>query len=75
MKHNWTKKEDQSDEDIWYKGTVVDVLDLDEYSSDWQFQVQYDGYENEDRTVVKLIKDWKEGWLKILEDEEEEEKE
>ena len=69
------KKEDGSDEDIWYKGTIVGVLDLDEYSSDCEFKVQYDGYENEDHTVVKLIEDWKEGWLEILEDEEEEEKE
>ena len=45
---------------------VIGGLDLDEYCSHCESQVQYDGYENEVHTVVKLIEDWKQGWLETI---------
>lgn len=45
-------------------GQVVGVLDDDEYSSDCEFQVAYEG--DDDFTVVNLVEDWKEGWVQIM---------
>lgn len=63
IRHKWTMSDGK---DEWYSGKVVRVLDDDEFSSDCEFQVQYDGYEDEEHTVVKLIEDWKLGWLEIF---------
>ena len=53
--------------DTWNTGTVFGALDLNEYCSHYESQVQYDGYENVVHTVFKFIEDWKEGcWLEII---------
>ncbi len=44
-----------------YKGVVVSCLDNDEYDTDCEFEVQYDG--SDEKYEVKLVEEWKKGWV------------
>ena len=61
IRHKWNL--DGKDE--WFHGLVVGVLDEDEYSTDCEFQVEYDDDDDEQPTVVKLIEDWQLGWVEF----------
>ena len=51
----------------WYKGEVTAVFGDDELDTYCEFEMEYDGFE--DRNLVELIEDWKEGKVKIIEED------
>ena len=52
----------------WYKREVTAVFGYNELDTDCEFEMEYDGFE--DRNLVELIEDWKEGKVKIIEEED-----
>ena len=62
------KRIDHEWKEGWFKGTVTAIFDENEFDTDCEFEVEYDGYE--EHILVELIKDWKEGKVKILSNEE-----
>ena len=64
------KRTDHEWKEGWFKGTVTAIFDDDEFETDCEFEVEYDGYD--ERILVEVIEDWKEGKVKILPNEEEE---
>ena len=61
IRHKWT----DNGKDKWFSGTVIRALNDDEYDSNCDFEVDYDGFK--DLTIVKLHEDWNEGWVRIME--------
>lgn len=56
-------KYDEDRVDIWYRGSVVSVLDEDELDDKCEFEVKYDG--NDDKYDVMLVEEWRKGWVII----------
>ena len=56
-------KYEEDGKDVWYKGIVVSCLDENEYDINCEFEVEYEG--SEDRYEVKLVEEWKRGWVVI----------
>ena len=56
-------KYEDDGKDVWFKGVVVSCLDDDEYSTDCEFEVEYEG--STDKYDVKLVEEWKKGWVVI----------
>ena len=55
---------DNDGEDVWYRGTVTEVLDDDEFDDECDFTVEYDGFD--DATYeVKIVKEWRLGCIVI----------
>ena len=50
--------------DIWYQGTVTEVLDDDETSDDCDFTVKDKGFD--DTYEIKLLEEWKNQGVIIL---------
>ena len=56
-------KYEDDGKDVWFKGVVVSCLDDNEYSTDCEFEVEYEG--STDKYDVKLVEEWKKGWVVI----------
>ena len=58
--HKW----DVGGEEVWYEGTVVQLLDEDEYDIDCEFGVNYD---NSDGVFqLRLLQDFKRNWVIVV---------
>jgi len=51
------KMVDDDGKAVWYSGTVVSVLDDNEFNEECEFEVKYDGYE--DVYEIQVVKEWR----------------